>query len=109
MPQKYCTTPQHYRKYMFIYGILSALFILEHYQELEEYEECKKIIDAIKEQEERLDITLFTRVTKECINEVIETYKKYNLTGDNAVDNSKYYAGLIINEIESKYAILIHK
>lgn len=100
MNNKISTTPLHYRKYMFMYGILSVLFVLEHYKEIEEYEECKKIIDAIKEQERSLDIKLFTTITPETIKETIEVYKKFNLTGENAVENSKYYSELIIDEIE---------
>ena len=44
------TTKKHYRNYMFMYGILSVLFVLKYYENNEEYEECQKIIDAIKEQ-----------------------------------------------------------
>ena len=94
------TTTLHYRKYMFMYGILSVLFVLEYFEFNENYEECQKIIDAIKEQEKALDTTLFTTITKDTIKEVIESYRKFNLTGINAIENSKYYATLILKEIE---------
>lgn len=97
----FLSTTKHYRKYMFMYGILSVLLVLEYYEFEEEYEECQKIIDAIKEQEKALEITLFTTITTETIQEVIETYKKFNLTGKNAIENSKYYSTLILKEIES--------
>ena len=97
----FLSTPKHYRKYMFMYGILSVLFVLEYYEYEEEYEECQKIIDAIKEQEKALETTLFTTITTETIKEVVETYKKFNLTGKNAIENSKYYSTLILKEIES--------
>ena len=93
------TTTLHYRKYMFMYGILSVLFVLEFFEQNENYEECQKIIDAIKEQEKALDTTLFSTITTETIKEVVESYKKFNLTGKNAIENSKYYSELIINEI----------
>lgn len=99
------TTTLHYRKYMFMYGILSVLFVLEYYEYEEEYEECQKIIDSIREQEKRLDTTLFTTITTETIKEVVETYKKNNLTGKNAIENSKYYSTLIIKEIESELRV----
>ena len=97
----FLSTSKHYRKYMFMYGILSVLFVLEYYEYEEEYEECQKIIDAIKEQEKALETTLFTTITTETIKEVVETYKKFNLTGKNAIENSKYYSTLILKEIES--------
>lgn len=86
---------------MFVYGILSILFVLQHYESKEEYEECQKIIDAIREKEKVLETTLFTKITPESVKEVIETYKKFNLTGENAIENSKYYSKLILKEIES--------
>lgn len=95
------TTTLHYRKYMFMYGILSVLFVLEYFEFDENYEECKKIIDAIREQEKILGDTLFTTITKDTIKEVVESYKKFNLTGENAIENSKYYSTLIIKEIEN--------
>ena len=94
------TTTLHYRKYMFMYGILSVLFVLEYFEFNENYEECQKIIDAIKEQEKILGETLFTTITKDTIKEVVESYRKFNLTGINAIENSKYYATLILKEIE---------
>jgi len=101
----FLSTPKHYRKYMFMYGILSVLFVLEYYEYEEEYEECQKIIDAIKEQEKALETTLFTTITTETIKEVVETYKKFNLTGKNAIENSKYYSTLILKEIESELRV----
>lgn len=101
----FLTTTLHYQKYMFMYGILSVLFVLEYYEFEEEYEECQKIIDSISEQEKRLDITLFTTITVETIKEVVQTYKKFNLTGKHAVENSKYYSTLIIKEIESELRV----
>jgi len=97
----FLSTPKHYRKYMFMYGILSVLFVLEYYEYKEEYEECQKIIDAIKGQEKALETTLFTRITTETIKEVIETYRKFNLTGKNVIENSKYYSTLILKENDS--------
>lgn len=92
------TTPQYYRKCLFKYGILSVLYVLEHFEKIENYERCQQIIDAIREQEEKLDIKLFTVITKETIQEVIDNYKNFNLTGKNAVENSKYCAELIIKD-----------
>ena len=101
----YKTEIAHYRIFMFAYGLLSVLFVLKHFEDLENYEECQKIIDAIKEQEQRLDIKLFTVINKNTVNEVVETYKKFNMTGENALENSKYYSDIIVDEIKSKHLI----
>lgn len=87
-----------YRKYMFMYGLLSVLYALEWHEARENYEECGYIVDAIREQETRLGITLGTRITSELIQTVIDGYKPFGLTGKNAVENSRYYSELIIEE-----------
>lgn len=87
---------------MFNYGILTVLYMLEHYEKVENYEECKIIIDSIEELEKKHNTTIFKRVSSEVISNVIETYKKFNLTGKNAVENSKYLAEKIIKENEKK-------
>ena len=99
----FLTSTKIYRKYMFMYGILSVLYVLEYFEFDENYEECQKIIDAIKEQEKALDTTLFSTITTETIKEVVDIYKKFNLTGKNAIENSKYYATLILKEIECTF------
>jgi hypothetical protein len=99
----FLTSTKIYRKYMFMYGILSVLYVLEYFEFNENYEECKKIIDAIKDQEKILDTTLFSTVTADTIKEVVDSYKKFNLTGKNAIENSKYYATLILKEIKCNF------
>jgi len=99
----FLTSTKIYRKYMFMYGILSVLYVLEYFEFDENYEECQKIIDAIEEQEKALDTNLFSTITTETIKEVVESYKKFNLTGKNAIENSKYYATLILKEIECTF------
>ena len=99
----FLTSTKIYSKYMFMYGLLSVLYVLEYFEFDENYEECQKIIDAIKEQEKALDTTLFSTITTETIKEVVESYKKFNLTGKNAIENSKYYATLILKEIECTF------
>jgi hypothetical protein len=99
----FLTSNKIYRKYMFMYGILSVLYVLEYFEFEENYEECQKIIDAIKEQEKALNTTLFSTITTETIKEVVESYKKFNLTGKNAIENSKYYSTLILKEIECTF------
>lgn len=103
----FLTTTLIYRKYMFMYGVLSVLHVLDYYVFEENYEECQKIIDAIKEQEEKLNTKLFTTITEQTIKEVKEVYSKFNLTGENALEHSKYYATLILEEINEKYVVAV--
>lgn len=86
-----------------MYGILTILYILEYFEYNENYEECGKIITAIKEQEEILGITLFTKITNDNIKQVIDAYKTFNLTGENVIENSKLCSRLLIKDIEVKY------
>jgi hypothetical protein len=87
---------------MFKYGILTVLYILKYFESIEEYEECDKIIKSIKHAENLIDEKLFTKINNDTINIVIEEYKKKNLTGKYAVENSKYMAKILINEIYGK-------
>ena len=91
-----------YKKFLFEFGILSILYALEFFCEEENYEECQIIIDTIKSEESRLDIILPKVINNDTIKEVKETYKKFNMTGENAIVNSKHYASVII-DAASKY------
>lgn len=94
------TTTKFYTKNIFLYGILTILFVLEYFESNEDYEECQTIMNAISEIEERINSKLFTKITKENIQIVINTYvNTFGLTGINAVENSKYYRDLILSEI----------
>jgi hypothetical protein len=97
MTEKY----KYYRHAMFMYGILSILYVLQYFEEQENYEECKAIIDTIKGEEERLGCKLFTVINKKTVQDVIDVYKKFNLTGKNVIENSQYYSDIIIKEIIS--------
>lgn len=97
------TTTKDYKRFIFTYGILSVLYVIEYYEFDEEYEECQKIIDAIREIETTLDTTIFTTITAEAVKEVIESYKQFNMSGENVIGKSKMYCTLIIKEIESKF------
>ena len=93
------TTIKYYEGKIFLYGILTTLYIMEYFIEVENYEECQKIIDTIRYIEKRLNTNLFTTITKDTIKEVIKSYESFGLTGDNAEENSRYYADILINEI----------
>ena len=85
---------------MFTYGILTVIFTLEHFESIEDYEECKIIMEAIKEQERYLNCKLPSKYSKEAMDMVIETYKSFGLTGRNAEINHREYALQFISKIE---------
>lgn len=89
----------NYRKYIFMYGIISIILVLEFFEQQEDFEECQIIVKAIREQEEIIGAKLYTRITEDCIKDVTKSYKKYNMTGENALENSKFYATKIIKEL----------
>jgi hypothetical protein len=86
---------------MFNYGILSVLLVLQQFEREEKFELCQIIIDSIREKEEYLGLKLFTVINQETINEVMNVYKYFGLTGEHAMVNSEYYADKIIKEYES--------
>ena len=79
---------------------------MQFFEHIENYEECKKIIDAIKEQEKILNVELFTVINKENIQTVIDGFKPFGLTGNKAVENSIYYSELIVTEVINKNSTL---
>ena len=96
------TTNKTYTNYLYSYGIVSLLFVCQYFEKIENYEECQKIINAINEHNNIMKTDkLSTVITKELIDDVINTYKDFKLTGDNLIDNSQYYAELMILEIHS--------
>ena len=94
------TTIDSYRNLFYTFGLLTILYILEHFEEKENFEECTKIIEAIRTEERRLNTTFYTKVTKECIADIIESYKKFGLTGYNIYNHAEYYKNEILNTIE---------
>lgn len=95
------TSVKLYRKYMFMYGIISVLFVLKHFEETEDYEECKKIIDSIREQEERLECKFPTVINKEAVQEVLTYFKKSEISEERLLDMCEYYSTIILREIKN--------
>lgn len=93
------TTPLHYRNFIFIYGILSVLMTLEYLEEKEYFEECRKIIEAIKEQEKSLGIKFYYKINEQTIDELSKEYKDLNLDTDFMIGASMCYCKIILNEL----------
>ena len=94
------TCEKWYQIQIFKFGIISVLNALEYFENCENYEECQKIINAIKLQSDLIGEELSTRLDEKTIKDVAEAYKKFNITSDFALKSSKYYATLIIKEAE---------
>ena len=73
--------------------------VLEYFESVENYEECKNIVDAIKSINESIGMKLSTTLTDEVIEEVKSEYIKLNMDEDNLYDNSCCYAATILNDL----------
>lgn len=85
---------------IFQYGVLTVLYVLQYLEEKENYIECQNIVDTIRHLEKELYTDFFTVINEESIKKIIDYYKVFGLTGVNAVNNSKYYADMIIIEFK---------
>jgi len=81
-----------------MYGVLSVLYVIKYFEDIENYEECQKIIDAINEQEQKLDCKLPKVINKESIEYILDIWK-HEISDDFLIYSSKYYSELIIKEI----------
>ena len=93
------TDTRYYEKKIWMYGVLTILYVMEFFVEVENYEECKKIVDSIHAIEKRLGQKLFTEINKDTLKEVIKSYNNCGFTGENAEHNHKIYADALIDEI----------
>lgn len=88
-----------YRQLIFTYGILAVLYALKYFEKQEDYTECQKIYDAVKELEKELEIELFTTITKENIQMVVDTFDEKQITEKLVVERSRKYSWEVINKI----------
>ena len=88
-----------YRKYMFMYGIISVLLVRDYFESVENFEECSVIMEAIAEQEIRLDTKFPTVIDDSALNTVLKVYHEHGQTGVHLLENSQYYCTIILKEI----------
>lgn len=100
MTEKKKPSVEQYRLYIWQFGILTTIYLLEHFEALENYEQCDLIMKAIKCHENKLGIKLFSRETDECMKSVIDSYHFFGMTGENAKHNSEYYKDYILAELQ---------
>jgi hypothetical protein len=79
------------------FGILTTLCLLEYYTEIEDFEECQKIIDSINMINSAYEINLPKNINEETIFIVKENYKKLGLLQNDPIEISKYCAKHIID------------
>jgi hypothetical protein len=92
------TTPKYYQRQLFYRGIISVLYVLEYFEYKEMYEECQKIVDAIREQERVLGCTFDTRITRALIEECRGLYKT-PISVEEMLGHYEFYAKCILKEI----------
>lgn len=97
---KYNTTIDFYRKRMLMYGTITVIYLCEYFEEREEYEECDKIIHAVRQQSDLLNIDLPTKLNDEFIKEVKKLYLSHGFSENTLLNNSSRYANEILREIE---------
>lgn len=76
-----------YRKALFRYGIIPITLILQEYEEKEDFEECKMILDVINE----TNLGLPTKYNEETLMEVKKEFQKFGLKGDIFIHNVPFY------------------
>ena len=93
------TTVKQYEQYIPLYGILSVLFILSMFEQDENFEECQKIMTAIKNVESLVNIKLPHVLNEEAITDVKRSYRELKLNEDNVVTNTVINAKKLYEEI----------
>ncbi len=88
-----------YYKFIFQYGILTILIVLDYLINNEDYEECQEIEIAISKCESRLNLKFKRTIDGELLQLVESNYKKFGLTEENIFSNSLVYAESILNDL----------
>ena len=96
------TTKEHYWLWMMNFGVITILKLLNYFQEIEEYEECQKIIDCINWQNEKTGSPkLKTVLDKTVYEDVKEEFKKFGLTGEFIDQSTDTYFFYVLDEIQN--------
>jgi hypothetical protein len=80
--------------------------VLQHFEDLDNYEECQDIITAIHKYEESLNVKLFTVINEENIKIVRDSFEIEQLTNEDVVNTYKYYADVILREMNVRTIIM---
>jgi hypothetical protein len=94
------TDKEDYQKFIINFGIVPTLILLEKFEKLELYEECSKILGAIKSINKKGTIYKKTKLTDELINGVVEDYRKMGIDDmdkEKLMERSERYASSFIS------------
>ena len=93
-----------YKKQIGNYGLITMCYLVTYYEDLELYEECSVILEAIKEFCEANNIAKYpTRYTKSAIKWFVDSLTEYNLLPSSNIDfNIKNYAMEVIKCVEKE-------
>jgi hypothetical protein len=94
------TDKEDYQKFIINFGIVPTLILLEKFEKLELYEECSKILGAIKSINKKGIIYKETKLTDELINGVVEDYRKMGIDDmdkEKLMERSERYASSFIS------------
>jgi hypothetical protein len=94
------TDKDDYQKFIINFGIVPTLILLEKFEKLELYEECGKILKAIKFINKKGLIYKETKLTDQLINEVVDDYRKMGIEDmdkEKLMERSERYASSFIS------------
>ena len=86
------TKKEVYQDGIWKYGPITALFLLEKNKAVENYEECKIILEVIREHYKNYDIKWPTEFNDYAIEEMRSAFWKFGLSGDITLGNIPFYA-----------------
>lgn len=84
------------------YGFLPFLYLLQEYEDAEEYENCQIIFDAMNEMSEIWGLLLPTRLNKYAIDYYFKTMEGSKFKGHEAFENIPLFVNQIKEVINSK-------
>ena len=73
------TTGEDYKKFIINLGIIPSLILLKKFEDLELYEECEKILEAVKLLNKKAVVYKETKLTDELISQVVDDYQKMGM------------------------------
>lgn len=89
-----------YKECLFRYGFITLCYLIDKYENEENYEECQVIYDAIeyvsKHSGRKMSTKLPTKLDANCMRQFKDAFYSMGLTGDTTLKNLPHYA----NEVE---------
>lgn len=80
----------HYKNFQFIYGLYSLLILIDHYELIEDYEECHCIKKGIEENEKILKTKFEKRLLETDFETLTPTMKVIQRSNANKLLNYKH-------------------